>query len=190
MRILNFWPVVLAFAMLGCEQRPSSSNDHDAAPLAEAEKVKSQSNPVHSLTIYGYNYTNRYIDQFEVDGQGGGNLDPSNFSAGGGKGACCMGWRDGTHLPQTVHIRWVAGGCVRTVTNSSGESREVVRHLFKETDVVLSGPVPADPGYFEVHFFPDEHIEVAITSLPSEPRLRLDPGRAVDPYPEKCKAEK
>ena len=190
MRRLNCWSVALAFAMLGCEQRSPSSNDQDAAPLSQAKEVKTQSNTVHSLTIYGYNYTNRYIDQFEVDGQGGGNLDPSTFSAGGGKGACCMGWRDGTHLPQTVHVRWVAGGCVRTVTNSSGESREVVRHLFKETDVVLSGPVPADPGYFEVHFYPDEHIEVAITSLPSEPRLRLNPGRAVDPYPAKCKAEK
>ena len=66
----------------------------------------------------------------------------------------------------------------------------MARHFFKEKDVIFNGPVPGDPGYLEVHFYPDEHIEIAITAVSSDPRLKLDPARAVDPYAEKCKAEK
>jgi hypothetical protein len=132
----------------------------------------------HMLTIYGYNYTNRYIDSFEVDSQGGSNLDVSTPEAGGGKGTCCIVWADGTPLPQSVKVRWVASACLQKVTDSEGRTREVVAHSFKEEQVQLTTPVPANPGYFEVHFYPDGHTEVAITATPSEPRLKLDPARA------------
>jgi len=141
----------------------------------------------HALAIAGYNYTNRYIDSFEVNGQGGGNLDVIKTTGGGGGSAtCCIGWRDGTRLPEKVRVKWVSGGCMRRVTNSLGESRWVPRHYYSEVDAVLYGPIPKDPGYFEVHFYPDGHVEVAITELPSEPRLMLDPAREVDPYPATC----
>lgn len=39
-----------------------------------------------SLTIEGYNYTDDYIDQFTVNGQGGGNLYLSTPTSGGGGG--------------------------------------------------------------------------------------------------------
>lgn len=139
-----------------------------------------------ALGIVGYNYTDRYIDEFYVDGQGGGNLDLSTPTAGGGKLTCCIGWRDGRRLPQKVRVKWVAGGCMKTVTSSEGYVHQVPVHAFKEQDVELTGPVPQKPGYFEVHFYPDGHIEVAITETWSEPRLKLDPAREKPTYAESC----
>jgi hypothetical protein len=144
---------------------------------AQPETTKRKDSKHHALGIYGYNYTNRYINQFYVDGQGGMNLSVSTPDSGGGGRVCCIGWTDGTPLPQTVMVRWVASACMQQVTNSSGETREVPVHTFKEQEVELRGPVPNDPGYFEVHFYPDGHIEVAITATPSDPRLQLDKSR-------------
>jgi hypothetical protein len=46
--------------------------NYSSDPAAEALKP----NPKRaSLTIYGYNYTDLYIDSFSVNGNGGGNLE-------------------------------------------------------------------------------------------------------------------
>ena len=132
----------------------------------------------HALTILGYNYTNRYIDQFSVDGAGGGNMSVSTPTSSGGGGTCCAVWVDGTPLPVTMRVRWVADYCIEFLTNEYGEKRPSARAIFAERDVEFNGPVPAAPHNLEVHFYPDGHIELAITDyLFSEPRLKLDPSR-------------
>jgi hypothetical protein len=138
------------------------------------------------LTIVGFNYTDRYIDSFEVNGQGGGNVHVSTPTVGGGKGTCCIGWKAGTRLPQKVHVKWVSGGCMKELTDSDGYTFKAPLHAFKELDAELADPVPSNPGYFEVHFYPDDHVEVAITASPSAPRLRLSPTRAKPTYADKC----
>lgn len=141
---------------------------------------------VRNLTIYGYNYTNRYIDSFEVDGQGGGNLDVSGPGSGGGGSVCCYGWRMGAPLPQTFRVRWASSGCLKTLTSSSGYKHQVVEHQFTERDVLIEGPVPLAPSFLEVHIYPDQHVEIALTSDYSSPRLKLNPERQVREYPQ-CK---
>src|SRR5882724_225523 len=172
---LAAWAMLMLAWLCGC---------HAAQPDAP----KQNDSKHHALTIYGYNYTNRYIDQFYVDGQGGMNLSVSTPDSGGGGRVCCIGWTDGTPLPQKVTVRWMNAACKKTVTNSSGETRQVVVPLFAEQEVELHGPVPKDPGYFEVHIYPDGHIEVAITQTTSEPRLKLDRAREILGYPP-CKEE-
>jgi hypothetical protein len=162
------------FAALLCAcQQPASGAD------GQAKDGK------YMLTIYGYNYTNHYIDQFSVNGAGGGNLDVSTPDAGGGKSACCMVWRDGTPLPRTVHIEWAFNACEYTsAPNIYGERFDTVHNYVKEQAVQLKGPVPKNPGYFEVHFYPDGHIEVAISATSSEPRLKLPADR--EPAMRRC----
>jgi hypothetical protein len=182
--------LILASLLAGC--RPAASE----APAPTGVESKASTPPpkngkLYPLTIIAYNYTDRYIDQVYADGQGGGNVDLSDEYAGGSGGVCCIGWRSGTPLPQKVKVRWVAGGCMTSITNQFGERFDRVRHHFKEKEVLLQGPIPTKPHYFEIHIYPDnDRVEVGVTEFPSEPRLKLDEARKVDAYPERCKEEK
>jgi len=46
---------------------------------------------------------------------------------------------------------------------------------YVKTRVEVKGPIPPDPSYLEIHFYPD-HIEAAISGAdgPSPPRLKLE----------------
>lgn len=110
------------------------------------------------LTIIGYNYTDTYIDNFAVNGAGAGNIEVSQAHTTYGGGACCASILDDTPLPLRVEVSWKRDGdapwCKQTV--------------------LLDGPVPKEPNYFEVHFFQDGTIQVAITDYPSEARVKLE----------------
>ena len=111
----------------------------------------------YSVVPYGYNYTDTYIDSFEVNGSGGGNLEVSIPTAGGGKHACCMTLVSGLPLGTEFKIKWTRD-----------------RTRWCEQTVRLTKPVPIEPRYFEVHFYRDGHIEVEATREASAPRLVLD----------------
>ena len=164
-------PLVLLFTALAACQPARSGGKAATTPAPSSEP--------HTLTILGYNYTSRYIDQFSVNGAGGSNLQVSTPEEGGGKGTCCAVWVDGTPLPVTMHVQWVADYCIDILTSRYGEKHRVPQSFFKEADVVFNGPVPSDPHNLEVHFYPDGHIELAITSMASKPRLKLDPQREI-----------
>ena len=116
-------PLVLLFTALAACQPARSGGKAATTPAPSRES--------HTLTILGYNYTNRYIDQFSVNGAGGGNMSVSTPTSSGGGGTCCAVWVDGTPLPVTMHVRWVADSCFVAVTSKYGEKHEAVRHIFK-----------------------------------------------------------
>jgi hypothetical protein len=171
---LRLWTVLLALVFSAC------------VPAGESSAQPNSGGNPHALGIVGYNYTDRYIDQFYVDEQGGGNVDVSGEIGGGGGIVCCIAWRDGTPLPQTVHVRWVDGGCMKTLTDSDGYSFKVPSHRFKELDAQLTGPIPPKPAYFEVHFYPDGHVELAVTGAMSDPRVKLRADRQNPSYDNDC----
>jgi hypothetical protein len=107
------------------------------------------------VTVYGYNYTDLYIDGFSVDGQGGSNLAVSTPTAGGSKHVCCVMVRPNQKFVNPVTIRWTRD-----------------RKQWCELDVKLNEPAPANPEYFEVHFYQDGHVEAAVTEKASEPRVK------------------
>lgn len=109
------------------------------------------------LEIMGFNYTDLYIDSFEVNGNGGGNLFVSSPDSGGGGGACCAAWSPDGTLPAQLKITWTRDG-----------------KRWCEQEVTLSGPAPASPRYLGVHFFPDGHIEAEVTQELPQLRLRLE----------------
>jgi hypothetical protein len=156
--------VLVALLLAACQQSASG-----------ADKPKDGK---YMLTITGYNYTDQSIGNFSVNGIGGSDVSVSTPTSGGGGGSCCIVWREGTRLPQKVRIEWDADACEYTSEpNIYGNRFETYRHFYKEQYVELKGPIPKNPGYFEVHFYPDGHIEVAITELFSDPRLKLPSDR-------------
>ncbi|PWF49292.1 DUF3304 domain-containing protein [Massilia glaciei] len=157
-------------AMVACEFRPI---DAAGSEMSAAKPMGTQI----SLTLTGYNYTNRYIDQFSVDGQGGGNLYVSGPLGGGGGSVCCVPYIIGAGAWKTM-IRWQVGGCrFDEIIDSGGQTLFQVHPVFKEIEVHINPSIPDNPRYFEVHFFPDGHAEAAITEYSSPPRLILSKDR-------------
>lgn len=130
-----------------------------------------------SLALVGYNYTNRYIDSFSVDGRGGGNLYISSVQSGGGGTVCCVKYWPGEKTYK-VKVRWQSGACYYHMRAS--DSHAMYRRLhpfFKEKDVEVIDRAGNRPEYMEVHFYPDGLVQVAVTANPSMPRLALSKER-------------
>ncbi len=147
-------------------------------PSAVTVQIEPYSPPKsYSLGIAGYNYTDRYIDHFEVNGQGGGNVSISTPTAGGGKGVCCVSWTEGSKLPKPIKVKWAASYCTQVLTGGyNGETQTVRQPILHIAEVEFNGPVPKNPKNFEVHFYKDGSIQTAITDESSWPRLKLPAG--------------
>jgi hypothetical protein len=137
---------------------------------------KAYAQPV-SLGLVGYNYTNRHIDSFTVNGHGGGNLYVSSPTSGGGGTACCVAYRPGTAL-NTVTVRWQSGACYYHVRGtSSDEVYDTYHQFYKEAEVTVADDIPAEAKYMEVHFYPDGSVKAAVTGSASPPRILLRKAR-------------
>lgn len=110
----------------------------------------------HLVSVHGYNYSNTKIDSFDVNGFDGGRLDVSTPSAGGGERLCCAQVTSGVSLAFQFIVRWTRD-----------------RKRWCEQIVSHTKPVPKDPRYLEVHFYPDGRIELDVTQEASPPRLKL-----------------
>ena len=143
-----------------------------------------------SLTLTGYNYTERYIDQFSVNGNGGGNLFVSGPTSGGGGSACCVNYIAGVKKWK-FPVRWQTGGCTyNTSKYEDGRERSELYHSYKELEVQIDPKVSDRPAYLEVHFYPDGHVEAAVTENSSPPRLQLNKDREVKSPYKQCPNDK
>jgi hypothetical protein len=130
-----------------------------------------------SLALLGYNYTSRYIDTFSVNGQGGGNLYVSSPTSGGGGTVCCVSYVQGRPAGE-VTVRWQSGGCMLRVPGGLADGSTHLAHsFFREIKVKVDPLIPSRPRNFEVHFYPDGHVEAAITDGRSSPRLVYSKSR-------------
>ena len=111
----------------------------------------------YSVVAYGYNYTDLYIDSFEVDGAGGGNLAVSTADSPGGGHTCCASVTSGLPPGTPFTIKWTRD-----------------RKRWCEQEVLLKKPIPTEPRYLEVHFYPNGKIDIEATQRASAPRLKLD----------------
>ena len=142
------------------------------------------------LSLTGFNYTNRYIDQFSADGQGGGNLYVSTPSGGGGGSVCCVSYFIGQSAWK-AKIRWQSGACTyNNRIDTDGKRLYEIYSYFKEVDVLVDPAIPKDPKYFEVHFYPDGHVEAAIAETGSRPRLVLNKEREDNSLFKQCQNDK
>lgn len=115
------------------------------------------------LGITGYNYTNRYIDTFSVNSQGGTNLSANTNGSGE---ACCIGIRPDVDLPVSIHVEWTYGA--KWDFDKGIKLREAET---KVSDVQLKGPIPKNPKIFVVHFYPDNTVEVEVSEDYPKPRV-------------------
>lgn len=165
-KFLISFGLVLGSALVACAPNGVAQSQMAIAPEKTIPKN-------HSLAIVGYNYTDRYIDSFFVNGQGGGNLGVSWPGSSGQSATCCVNWRDGSTLPKRITVLWVAAYCMQVLHGKEGETQTMRQPLWKTADVYLNGPVPATPRKLEVHFYRDDRIELAITDGDSPARVNL-----------------
>jgi hypothetical protein len=182
-------PILMSFLVLGlpaCHAQPPQSDTTGPSVAVDRPRIKAPMGTRIELTLVGYNYTNRYIDQFDVDGQGGGNLFVSDGVNGGGKSACCVSYRSGAKA-RKVTLRWQSGACTfNDYTDEEGRKHDRTHSFFKEVEVQVDPTIPDFPSYFEVHFYPDGHAEAVITEKQSESRLSLSKDREDNSVFQRC----
>jgi hypothetical protein len=139
------------------------------------------------LDLLGYNYTDRNIEDYSVNGQGGGDIRLSSPSSGGSGIVCCVKLLNGRTNP-VVRVRWQFDGCTyQTRSALSGRIHEHARYFYREADVEVLRLDVKKPTHLEAHFYPDGSVRVALTSEISTPRLSLNEARKDKSKFPKCK---
>ncbi len=109
--------------------------------------------------VIGYNYTDKSIYSFTIDGFGAGG-STAHKPGGGGKSVCCM------EVPRGKKIWHVK---IEYELTQEQYKNNLPSDVY-ETDI----PVPALPnksqGYIEFHFLPDRKIEAKWVESPTDPR--------------------
>jgi hypothetical protein len=120
------------------------------------EALSEKSDPEFFLLgLIGYNYTDKYIDSYSVDGEGDGNIMVSSPTSGGGGIVCCVKLEKDVTWPIRVRVRWQSAGCTYTTrSHISNSVFENIHSFFKETEVEVRGEVGMNPKYLEVHLLP------------------------------------
>jgi len=117
-----------------------------------------RSKPI-DLDIVGYNYTDKYIESFSVNGYAGGDVSVSSFTAGGGSAMCCFPFFSKVTFPYEVDVEWGS-------TDRDGPTQK--------KKILIPKPRVSNPKMLEIHFYQDGRIEGEFTEWYSEPRLKLD----------------
>lgn len=139
----------------------------------------SHAKPV-GLEIDSYNYTSRYIDSFTVtdengNGAWGGDVALSDDEAGGGKSTCCVMLDKNEKKSVRLRIDW----SITDIVDSQG--KVIAPAEQRQAWVTISPPFPENPQEFDVHFYPDGHVEAAVTEWGEPPRIKLPKNRKEHP---------
>lgn len=122
--------------------------------------ISGESDTYGPYEVVGYNYTDRGISRFFIDGHGVGSSYP-NESGGGGGIYCC---HDIPKNEKTLHIE------VELEWTKEQYEKHLPHDTF-ETDI----PVPPLPnkhdGFLEFHFLPNHRVEVSWVSFPTTPNI-------------------
>lgn len=147
----------------------------------------SKENSEWLLGLVGYNYTDREIEDYSIDGVGGGHIRKSSPTSGGGGTTCCVRLLKELNGTIQVKVRWQVDGCRYLIKDLDGNS-EAARHFFyREEEVSVTIPPGKTIAYLETHFYPNGRPQVRLTEYSSLPALALDkkrPDRSLFP---RCK---
>lgn len=119
-----------------------------------------------SISITGFNYTNRYIADVTVNGVWAGGI-----SAYGGGGSRVEGLTAPIQATETIvlKVKWRLSG----VYNLETDTYARVPSTEHEADVTLPMPAPYNPRLLVLHFYPDGRVEAELEA--QNPRRRVPP---------------
>lgn len=130
------------------------------------------------LGLVGYNYTDRHISNYSVNGADGGDVIMSSPTSGGSGVSCCLRLSNKQVGLLRLKVRWQVDGCVYLIKdNSTGKADKVRHYFYREVDANVQRPVGASSKYVETHFYPDGSVKVLLTKNMSSPLLVLDERR-------------
>lgn len=144
-----------------------------------------------SVDIVGFNYTDRVIDSFSVNEQGGGNVFLSTITSGGGKSVCCIRLPDAVRGLSKIRVRWQVDGCI--YLTKSRISEEIFKNIFpyyKQAEIELNRPQESKLQHLEIHFYPDGSVKGKLTAELSLPQLSLDSKRRDKSNFQRCRDDK
>lgn len=142
--------ILVTWLMLALTSACNSQTGNLPATEAGNSAATDQELRSYNLALVGYNYTDYEITSFEVNGQGGGNIEVSDEDEAASGSVCCVSVYSPMPKALPVTIKW-----------------NPIDDKWCEQTVMLEPPLPAKPENFEVHFYPDGHIEVAVTDPPT-----------------------
>lgn len=167
--IVSILSLMMIINMLGANS--------SAQPNTESVNSDGASN-YYVLGLIGYNYTDRIISEYTVNGGSGGYIALSSKTGGGSGVGCCVRLSKKKPKIFNIRVRWQFNGCVYlTKDERSGLSDKRRHYYYKEAEVVVRNVAEDEPAYLETHFYPDGSIKAIITSEISYAVLQLDERR-------------
>lgn len=166
--VAMFWLLLVLSACDGASKPIPGGTD---ASRGTPQSVRSE------LAIVGYNYTEKYIDSFDVGPVGGGNIHLSSETGGGGGIVCRYVFHRDVGL-RAINVKWQESICKYNVrTFSNGAMSSDFHDKLRKISVEIATPVPDHPQFLEIHFYPDGTVQAAITEALSAPRIILSKSR-------------
>ncbi len=110
--------------------------------------------------VIGYNYTDRHIVNFFINGFAGG-ASEAHKSGGGGVIVCCFSIpKNEKNLHIKVELEWTKA---QYLANAP--------HDTYETDVPVPPLTNKHDGFIEFHFMPHQKVEAAWVNFPTRPNI-------------------
>lgn len=154
------------------------------AHQSEVDVAENKTKDHYMLGILGYNYTDEEIDQFSVDGHGGGNIHVSSPTSGGGGTVCCVMLSKNPKWPIKVNVRWQSGGCSVFVKNHKYSHTQ---YYFKDEIINVEQGTNLHPTDIAVHFYKDGTVRAILVDGVKSPLLILPEKRALNRQFPECK---
>lgn len=162
--------VLLAFEISAVEQAA-------ALPTAESRNLENSTTD-YQLDVIAYNYTDKTIGSYSVDGAWVGDVILSSPTSGGSGTGCCFMLPKKLKSPVRVTIRWQIGGCRYYVKSpSSNYMYGKTHYYYKEQIIPVQLKSKINPNHLAIHFFPDGSVQAHVTDELDLPLISLPEGR-------------
>lgn len=130
------------------------------------------------LGIVGFNYTNRHISDYTINGAGGGIVNLSSSTSGGSGITCCVRFPRRQIQSLEVKVRWQRDGCKYLQRSMFTSAVAEMRHFYyKEANIIVALEGIHDPKFIETHFYQDGTVKIKLTESISSPVVVLDGNR-------------